>query len=376
MDGRYLASYLLTQVAFWAGLFTFRPLKKQALIVSAKTWVFEDQCLFEKSLFIISSGIYIIAQLISYKVVGVPLLIGSHIDIYNSSGGWGILGRILDVVKPCAIFMLIYFLFKKQPSVFFNAYKYCFLFVVLLFFALAASKGEFMALGFLVFCFLILNASRLKDIFSRMRRLEIIIISAALCFAFFTILVLPDSENIGYSSTGYFAFRLVSSGDAYFFAYPNNNIEQINGAHPFLALSGDIFSTVRIIPRDQQPQILGLQLFRMFSDLDIITGPNARHNVFGYVYFGFYGSIVFSYLIGLTLGFVRNKLFFRLRRSLLGQLLFVYLYLHLSAIETDPPMAISNLENVLLIFPFILGLSIFVFILAGKSVPMPQLAKP
>jgi len=373
INSRYLASYLFTQVAFWAGLFTFRPLKKQQVMAPAKMWLLEDQDILEKSLFIVSSGIYIAAQLLSYKVIGIPLLIGSHIDLYNGSGGWGLLGRLLDIVKSCAIFMLIGFLFKRQSSLFFHVYKYFFLLIVLVFFALAGSKGEFMALGFLVFCFLLLNANRLKAAMMGMRKLEFIIIGAALCFAFFTIMVLPDSENIGYSNTGYFAFRLVSSGDAYFFAYPNGNIEQISGAHPFLALFGDLFSTVRIIPRDQQPQVLGLQLFRMFSDMDVITGPNARQNVFGYVYFGFFGCIIFSYIIGFTLGIVRNKLFYLLRTNIFGQLAFVYLYLNLSAIETDPPMAISNLENVLLIFPFVFIISIFFFLLARKNIPLRQL---
>ncbi|MDB5137170.1 MAG: hypothetical protein JWP37_3773 [Mucilaginibacter sp.] len=370
IDTRYLYSYLFTQVAFWVGLFTFKSLKRSQVLSQSQTFLIEDQSLFEKILFLVTSGSYIILQLVSYRLIGIPLLLGTHIDLYNSSGGLGIIGRILDVLKPCSIFILIYFLFNKHSSIFIYIYKYVFLLMVLVFFALSGSKGEFMFLGFLIFCFLLLNASRFKSYFLKLRKLELILLIVGIGFAFLTILVQKtDTQN----SLGVFLFRLVASGDTYFFAYANNNIEHVNGSQPFLALFGDMFSTLRIIPRDRQPVILGVQLFRMFSDLDITAGPNARHNVFGYVYFGFYGSIVFSYLIGLILSLVRNVLFFELRKNILGQIIFVYLYLGLAGIETDPPQAFLVLENVLLIFPVFLLISIVFYLLLTKKYNSPEI---
>lgn len=358
---KYLISYLLTQIAFWGGLFTFKSLGKRQILKQYKTVYVEEQYLFEKIFFIVTSGLYMLLQLVSYKLIGIPLLLGTHIDLYSGSGGLGIIGRILDVLKPCSIFMLIYFLFNKSKSLFIYAYKYFFLLMVIVFFALSGSKGEFMSLGFLIFLFLLLNGADFKKYFLRIRRLELLLLAGGVIVAFLTIIVQSaDGEN----SIGVFLFRLVASGDTYYFAYPNGNIEHVNNASPFLALFGDIFSTVRIIPRENQPVILGVQLFRMFSDLDITAGPNARHNVFGYVYFGFWGSIVFSYLIGFVLSITRNKLFFNLRKNIFGQLLFVFLYLNLSGVETDPVMAVSNLENVLLILPvvlFICGLCYILF---------------
>lgn len=369
IDMRYLVSYLLTQIAFWAGLFTFKSLTREEILSPAKSIEIEHQYMLEKIFFLTVSSIYIIVQLISYKLIGIPLLLGSHIDIYNNSGGLGILGRVLDVFKPCSIFMLVYFLFKKGASPGFRAYQYFVLIITLLFFALSGSKGEFMTIGFILFCFLILNAHRLKTYFNKLGRLEVIIIGTGLLFVFLTIIFQPTENGITNNNVEFFLFRLVSSGDAYFFAYPNHNIEHISGAHPFLALFGDIFSTVRIIPREQQPEILGLQLFRMFSNLDIITGPNARQNVFGYVYFGLWGSIVFSYLIGLALSLVRNRLYFNLRQNTFGMVLFVLLYVSFSGIETDPPQAISNIENIVLILPIAAIITAFLYFFLNKSQP-------
>lgn len=367
IDDRYLASYLLTQVAFWGGLFTFKSLMRREILSEVKVVRIEDEELLEKILFVTVSSIYMVLQLVSYGLIGIPLLLSSHIDIYNNSGGLGILGRALDVLKPCAIFMLVWFLFKRSGSVSFKSYQYFFLLMVLLFFALSGSKGEFMLLGFIIFCFLILNASRLKQVFRKLRRLEILITVAGFCFVFFTIFVQPTENGITSNNLQFFAFRLVSSGDAYFFSYPNYNIEHINGSQPFLALFGDIFSTVRLIPREQQPQILGLQLFQMFSKLDIITGPNARHNVFGYVYFGFLGSIFFSYVIGFLLSLVRNRLYFNLRRNTFTQLFFVLVYINLAGIETDPPQAISGIENVILILPVVIFITGFFYLILKKN---------
>jgi len=368
MDTIYLVSYLLTQIAFWAGLFTFKSLRKSSIIREYPSVTFAHQQLFEVVFFTTSSLLYMVLQLLSYRVIGIPLLLGTHIDLYSNSGGWGILGRVLDVIKPCSIFMLIYFLFKKGVTLSMRLYTWFFLIAVVVFFVLSGSKGEFMLLGFLIFCFLLLNGAQLKNQFLRIRRLEVILLLAGLGVAFLTIIVQSTQDD---SSLNQFLFRLVASGDTYYFSYPNHNIEHVNGSQPFFALFGDIFSTLRIVPRENQPVILGVQLFRMFSDLDITAGPNARQNVFGYVYFGFWGSIVFSYVIGFTLSLIRNKAFFNLRKNLFGQLAFVFFYLNFSGVETDPPMAISNLENVMLIFPALLFICFFLFILLVK-IPQQQ----
>jgi len=358
---RYLLSYLFTQIAFWLGLFSFKTLTKKQIIKDRKTIVIEHETLILQILFFTTSIIYIGLQLLSYVVIGIPLLLGSHIDIYSNSGGWGIIGHFIEVLKPISIFLLIYYLFKKNSSYFIFIYKYTFLALVLLFFALSASKGEFMSIGLIFFCFLLLNAPKYKDYFLNLKKIEIRLILAGLVFVFFTIIIQSRLVDDDSSSLGVFLFRLVAAGDTYYFSYPNANIETLNSSKPFLALFGNIFSTLRIIPHEDQPVILGVQLFRLFGETDLTAGPNARHNVFGYVYFGFYGSIAFSYLIGVTFSFLRNKLFFNFKKNVIGQIIFMLLYLQLVSLETDPPMAISNTENLLLVLPILAAITAFCY---------------
>ncbi len=355
---KYLVSYLFTQVAFWIGLFSFKSLTIPQIIEKQKIIKFQNEELLVKIFFIITSFLYISIQLISYIVVGIPLLLGTHIDIYSNSGGWGILGHFLDVIKPVSIFLLIHFLLKKSTSYFLLIYKYFFGLLILIFTILSASKGEFMSIGLILFCYLILNGYNLKRIFSNLKRIEIQLILVGIVFVFITIVAQSKLVGDDSNAIGVFLFRLVAAGDTYYFSYPNANIESISGSNSFLALFGSILSIFRIIPFSAQPVVLGVQLYRMFGDTDLTAGPNARHNVFGYVYFGFYGSIIFSYILGFILSFIRNVYYFKLKKNIIGQVLFVLLYTNFVAIETDPPMVISNLEIIILIFPLILLITV------------------
>ena len=357
---RYLLSYIFTQTAFWLGLFTFKALNTKGIFAKSKTVILEKEELFVLIFFWVTSGLYIILQVLSYFVVGVPIFLGSHVDIYSNSGGWGILGRVIDIVKPVSIFLLLYFLFKPATSIIVYLYRYFFILLLVVFFVLSDSKGDFISNGLIFFCFLLLNAAKYKTYFTNVRKAERIIILSGLLFAFLTMFI---QSVLADGSTNYFyvfMFRLISSGDIYYFSYANGLIERVSGAKPFLALFGEVFSALRIIPRDQQPKVLGYQFYQMFFNSDTIAGPNSRHNVFGYVYFGFYGSIVFSYLIGLLLSVVRNKLFYVLKKNIVGQVVFLLLYLNLVSLETDPPMAFSAVESILTIFPFILGITFLI----------------
>src|SRR3569623_44421 len=59
MDTRYLVSYMLTQVAFWLGIFSFKSLKKREIVAPVKFYTVDGQHFFEKIFFITASAVYI-----------------------------------------------------------------------------------------------------------------------------------------------------------------------------------------------------------------------------------------------------------------------------------------------------------------------------
>lgn len=354
----YLISYLLTQVAFWLGFFSFKQLNKESIQRESSDVTFDYQLHFIKYFLIFSSIIYILLQVSSYLYVGIPLLMESHVNTYAGSG-LGVLGRFLDVLKIIVIFLLLYRIFLTKMTTSFRLFAGFMTITMVAFFLLSGSKAEFMLIGQILFCVLILNATKLKKQFNDIRKYEKWIFVIGLIFVFAVIFVQAGAGvNDGDTPISIFLFRLVSSGDTYYFSYPGGIIERFDGSSPFMALFGGIFVALRIFPSESMPDSVGYTMFKWFYTSDATIGPNARHNVFGYVYFGFIGSILFSFIIGFIISYVRNKLFFKLKKNVLGQLLFVFAYVNLAIIETDPPSAISNFENTLLILPIVLFMAL------------------
>lgn len=367
IDIKYFLSYLFTQLAFFLGFFTFKSLRKKDLMTNegAKNYLNYHLVLF---MAVNLSLVYIACYIATYVLVGVPLLMGTHIDIYAGSG-YGVLGKILDVIRPVLIYLVTFLFFKKNKNFPLRVFLTIITISMITFSALSGSKGDFMIFAMVFFIFLLLNASRFPTAFINLKKYGLRIILVALVLVFFTITFNISGKDkvielgTGNAALDAFLFRLISSGDTYYFAYPNHVIDHLRGGDAFLALFGSIFSTLKLIPYEQQPVPLGVQLYRQVIGYSLETiGPNPRHNVFNYVYFGSFFSIIVSFLMGMFLSFVRNRLFFKLRNGIASQLFFVLMYLNISSIETDPSMAMSNIENVLLFFPFILALYFF-----GKS---------
>ena len=367
IDNIYLFNYLLTQIAYWIGFFTFKQLNNKTIFTSYTEKIFKDQNTLIKFFFLIVTFFYFIFQVASFTLVGIPLFMSSHVDTYSNSGGLGFLGRFLDVLKPMEIFILCYLFIFSKENFLFRGFSWTVMGLVVISLLLSGSKSQFLLMGQILFIFFILNATKLIQRYKLLKKIEKITAVAGL-FIVLGIFAVQIGERQDTSVFKAFLFRLVASGDVYHFAYVKHTIEHIDGGNAMLALFGNILGTLRLVPRENIPNPLGLTLYNYYYVSDTIAGPNARINVFGYVYFGFIGSIIFSYLIGLFAGFVRNKLFFKLRSSFFGQLFFTLLYLQTMNMETDPSAAVANIENILLILPVILFLMFFgYFIFAPRN---------
>lgn len=98
---------------------------------------------------------------------------------------------------------------------------------------------------------------------------------------------------------------------------------------------------------------LGFQLFQYHYDVDIMTGPNSRHNVFGLFYFGFLGSIIFSFLVGYLSSFFRNVIFYRVNGSVTGLISYVSLAMIAPFFAQDlPGLALDKLLSFFIFFLF------------------------
>jgi hypothetical protein len=99
------------------------------------------------------------------------------------------------------------------------------------------------------------------------------------------------------------------------------------------------------------PAHIGYSLYQIFHPSINIQGANARFNVFGVVYFGHIGSVVYSLIIGLILGLTR-RLIFKRTSSILILCCSVFLFIKTYTIFVDLTLFITSMNNLFFIFPF------------------------
>lgn len=154
-------------------------------------------------------------------------------------------------------------------------------------------------------------------------------------------------------------FRMQSSGDVFFMAYPHELWKTLNGGNAFYALFGGSLIALRLIPPDMVPEPLGFQLFHNATGMSGMFGPNPRHNVFGLVYFGYWGSMLYSAIIGALMGVVRNVGFRFVRIGALSELIFVFAAIAVVPINMGADMFIGDMTNLVLIGCPLIGIAYF-----------------
>lgn len=159
--------------------------------------------------------------------------------------------------------------------------------------------------------------------------------------------------------------RAVSYGDIYFAAYPNGIIKDIQGVGLVNFLFGDILRTLRLVPPEFVQQPIGFEIYNLANNtVGILNGPNPRHNVIGFINWGFTGSILFSFLCGMTLSLGRNLFFNPSFRTHQTRIAVMLIYAAVVNIETDPAFSIATLNNILFMG---MAVAIVKFIMGQKS---------
>ena len=356
-------NYLLTQSAFVAGLYFFKVVKRNKEFYSMPN----SKYMYSNSVaFYFFSIIYLISQCLIYFYKGIPLFMDSRLETFSAGGGSGILGRIADVSSIFSIYA--FFLIIKFNNFKFNdLIKYLILLLILLTFFLSGSKSNFLIIFSVFWCSIIFNKIKGREYFSNLKFLKKAI-KPLILFSFFIVLLIIKVQSSKSNITDEnslnpilaFVLRLVHSGDVYWYSYPNNVYLSINGDRWFSALFTDTLGLLRVVEWDKLPEAIGITLKNIHHPSDIPQGPNARHNVFGIIYFGFLGSIVFSFCLGFILSFIRNKLPQLVSNDFLGGGIFTYLMCKGSAIDTDPMLTITYFDNLIFVFPILFICYLFI----------------
>ena len=359
----YFWSFIFTQAAFFFGFLLNKPIKK--INYNTKNGIGKSMNTITV-LYPIAIILFVSSQMIVYYVSGIPLFMESRLSTFEGGGGYGLLSRIIYVTEKISISIAVYRLFYMKMSFFKKNIDMAVIFFSILVAILSGSKAGILAVVFVIFL-TTLYAKKFNNVENIEKRIYRFLYV-------FTGLTVPAAIATIYIQTGYERFgdiiiallmRFVNTGDIFFMSLPGNVIAQLPAADGWIGLKAlftNFLAGLRIVSWHELPVNLGLQIFGFHHTVEIITGPNARHNIFGLFYFGPYISIFFSFIMGFMLSFIRNRLYRSLPSNQTCMVLYVLLTSSAIYLGQDPAgMAFNYFFSVLLLFPFLYIVSNIIF---------------
>ena len=355
IKGIYALSFTASELAFYGGLCVSPRLRR---IIPLRTSSNEPPgvaiCIFASA-----ALLHVIVTLTVWSIAGIPLFQASRLGAFVGSGGLGIFERLVDSTGMIGLFAALYLVMGNARTRRRFAY-YCFFLWYAIATGLSGSKSALLVIGQGVFAvaFLYTSLSQSKNSFWGGRAGRVFIALAT----GFAVLVLITQQDLDITTAlSALAFRMVSFGDIYIYAYPDALIESLRGDNALIGMFGGFLSTFRIFPADLVHVNLGYQLSLLtYPDLAYIAGPNPRHAVFGYHYFGPF-AFMFSFVLGLLTSHLQYLLYFRERKDFLRTLLAFLLYSAIVSVSVDFDYSLSRLANVMIALGLILPLAYFLF---------------
>ncbi len=346
---RYAVSFAVAELSFVLGLAAFHR-RVPATIVRQPSAEPPDLAI---AVFVFAAITHIASTLATWAIVGIPLFLASRLGAFAQGGGLGIIERLADGCGSIALFTALYLLFGNRRVRHRAAYA-VFVAWYLVAIALSGSKSGFLIFGQCAFAvaFLYTGVANRQSAFWG-GRAGVLFLAVAIAFALGVLAVQLDDASPAVALLG-LVYRLITYGDIYVFAYPGGAIESLTGGNPFIGLFGGILSTFRLLPQELVYPNLGYQFALMtFPELDIVVGPNPRHPVFGYHYFGSFAG-VFSFLLGAATALAQRALYARRRTEFLGVLVAFLVYTALNAISVDFEYALTRLASATIALVFVM----------------------
>lgn len=337
IDSYYVVHFLMTQIALIIGFLLFKPINLKR--IKQTNYFFHLRITRRiKAIYVISSILYIVAHLILYIFKGIPLFMFSRLDA--TTGGFGLVSSISITTSIIVLTMLSYKYFLRFK---FGTFDYIMIVMFIICSILSGSKSVFIGSIFIMFYVAYFISVKLSApiIIKKFNKIAYkIFLLAAVSSVLILFLLFDENPLIK------IIFRIVMTGDIFMMAYVDNNIEELKGNFLNLALPYKLVDILGL----EHVRAIGNQLITIVYGSMDNSGPNARHNIFGYLSFGYMGSILFSFLIGLLIGFLRNKLIVLMKRNLESLTIFVLILSGIFSIETDFNNAIFSYISKIIVF--------------------------
>lgn len=347
LEWKYFLFYLLTQGAFFFGFLLFSPIDTKKI---NKEHSKQYSILAIKYFYLITSILLIVFQISIYTFKGIPLLMESRLNVIGEDILFKFYNRLKDVFYIPVILLMFYFIFSKKNN---SLKKYSF-FVLLFAIISNVLNGSKSALMNLVMIYFVFSIFQLKN--SESKSFDILnkhtkkIFIFALLGAVIVVIFSEETTNPFF----FILYRIFIGGDSFFMTFPYGTIENfVVRDNWFVNLFASPLYLLGIISPNDVPSPLGFDIMTYHNKVNLFKGPNPRHNILGYVYIGYYGAILFSFIIGLFFSFIRNKLYKMLTSGPIGLVIYGSFFFSVTKLEADFYNALADLINTLICMLFI-----------------------
>jgi len=365
----YFYSFLLTQLAFFIGLSSFKRPRLCKVGGGGGAYLAKG---IATNLYLLSFFLFFVSQMIVYYYHGLPVFLDSRLEVFSGGSGFGILSRIIYVTSTVVLVISSYsVIFSNSfglPKFLHKLALFFYLFVAVV----SGSKGALIVMIFVISLMLYYSRKRNHSSKVEKKATRIMYAIAILLFpaAIFTVFIQAGFDNVVEVIIA-IAMRFIHTGQIFYMVYPNDILFSFPEENGFIALFRDILGGLRIVSWNELPANHGLLAFQYHYELDVLTGPNDRHNTFGLFYFGYIGSIVFSFIMGFLMSFIRNFLYKYFKFNLITMSLYVLLSLAANNLNQDPSgMAVGYYFSIGLIFTPLFLVSYLMFQVSRKGKPI------
>jgi hypothetical protein len=158
-----------------------------------------------------------------------------------------------------------------------------------------------------------------------------------------------------------FLYRALMSGDAIIYYYQPEVLASFKhlGVIDFIGHElNPILGLFRIVPYDEP---IGYQMVVRYlatygnEELATILGPNAPFYVEGHIYFGLFGGVIYSFILGYFVSFVRKQFFNRSESNIIMFTFMFNLTSFILMLPQDSTLFVSNLFDSMLLTLIILA---------------------
>jgi hypothetical protein len=292
------------------------------------------------------------------------------------TGGFGFIYRINDALLPGAIGIILIKIFNPKIQV--GKYQYLSLILcllILIFLALSSgSKGAILLIVNLVFYIYLINKQfNTKHIYKINFYISILFI-----LGISVVLFILWRASIAVQYLNVFEallVRFVGAGDVFYYFY-NYDLINVFDYNPIDYLINSINPLLSLLRLSEYSTALGE---RIISEAIGLTtggfGANPQHPIEGLIYFGFFGSWIFSLTIGYIVSVIRTRLllFVLKKPHQLNLLLYMICAYQIMKLPVDSNLLLESLYSTVII-----GIPIFMYVqlfFASKSTSVKQAGK-